>query len=132
MRVIRIRDVLFDKTLFYDFAELDSKHLLIISVEETLKIIKISNNIFFEIVIEKDDETDQVIDHLKDESIEFRFAKSADQAEKTLFLHTDMKNIYLFISQMTSDRNQRSNENIIDMMLFLQIDMKISEILNLI
>jgi hypothetical protein len=38
MRVIRIRDVIFDKTLFYDFAKLDSKHLLIISVKETLEI----------------------------------------------------------------------------------------------
>jgi hypothetical protein len=53
MRVVRIRDVIFDKTLFYDLAKLDSKHLLIISVKETLKIIEISNNIFFEVFIEK-------------------------------------------------------------------------------
>jgi hypothetical protein len=66
MRIIRIKDVLFDKTLFYDFAELDSKHLLIISVKETLKVIKISDNIFFDVIIEKNNETDQTIDHLKD------------------------------------------------------------------
>jgi hypothetical protein len=47
MRIIRIRDVIFDKTLFYDLVELNSKHLLIISVKETLEVIKISNNIFF-------------------------------------------------------------------------------------
>jgi hypothetical protein len=35
MRVIRIRDVIFDKTLFYDLAKLDSKHLLIINVKKT-------------------------------------------------------------------------------------------------
>jgi hypothetical protein len=77
MRIIRIKDVLFDKTLFYDFAELDSKHLLIISVKKTLKILEISNNIFFEMIIEED-ENDLSIDHLKDESIESRFVKSAD------------------------------------------------------
>jgi hypothetical protein len=43
MQIIRIRDVLFDKTLFYDLAELDSRHLLIISVKETLEIIEISD-----------------------------------------------------------------------------------------
>jgi hypothetical protein len=58
MRIIRIKDVIFDKTLFYDLAKLDSKHLLIISVEDTLEILKISNNIFFEMIIEKNDETD--------------------------------------------------------------------------
>jgi predicted transcriptional regulator len=33
MQIVRIRDVIFDKTLFYDFAKLDSKHLLITSVK---------------------------------------------------------------------------------------------------
>ncbi len=85
MQIIRIKDVLFDKTLFYDLAKFDSRHLLIINVKKTLKIIKVSNNIFFEIVIEKDDETDQMIDHLKDESIESRFVKSINQIEKHFF-----------------------------------------------
>jgi hypothetical protein len=58
MRIIRIRNVLFDKTFFYDLAKLDSKHLLIISVKETLEILKISNNIFFEVIIKKNDEID--------------------------------------------------------------------------
>ncbi len=136
MRIIRIRDVLFDKTLFYDLAELDSKHLLIISVKNTLEILEVSNNIFFEMIIEKDDEIDQMIDHLEDESIESRFkttdqlADQTDSIEKTLFLHTDMKNIYLLILEMISDRDQRFNANIIDTMLLLQIDLKIDEILN--
>jgi hypothetical protein len=133
MRVIRIRDVLFDKTFFYDLAKLDSKHLLIINVKETLKVIKISNNIFFEVIIEKNDEIDQTIDHLENKSIESRFEKSADQTnsiEKTSFLHIDMKNIYFLILEMISDTDQRFNANIIDTMSLLQIDLKINEILN--
>ncbi len=63
MQVIQIKDVIFDKTSFYYFAELDSKHLLIINVRNTLKVIEISNNIFFEMIIEKDDEINQMIDH---------------------------------------------------------------------
>jgi hypothetical protein len=31
MQIVRIRNVLFDKTLFYDFAKFDSKHLLILA-----------------------------------------------------------------------------------------------------
>jgi hypothetical protein len=130
MRIIRIEIVLFDKTLFYDLAKLDSRHLLIISVKDTLEILKISNNIFFEMIIEKDDETDQMIDHLEDESIESRFVKSIYQVEKTFFLHIDMKNIYFLIFEMISNRNQRFNANIIDMMSLLQIDLKIDEVLN--
>ncbi len=97
MRIVRIKDVLFDKTLFYDFAKFDSRHLLIISVKETLEILEVLNNIFFEMIIE--DENDLSINHLKDESIEFRFEKSVDQTDsikKTSFLHTDMKNILSF------------------------------------
>ncbi len=130
MRIIRIRNVLFDKTLFYDFAKFDSRHLLIISVKDTLEILKISDNIFFEMIIEKDDENDQMIDHLKNESIESRFVKSTYQAEKTFFFHIDMKNIYLLTFEMISDRNQRFNANIIDTMFLLQINLKINEILN--
>jgi FtsZ-binding cell division protein ZapB len=99
-------------------------------VKDTLEILEVSNNIFFEMIIEKDDEIDQMIDHLKDESIESRFMKSAYQAEKTFFLHIDMKNIYLLILEMISDRDQKFNANTIDTMLLLQIDLKIDEILN--
>ncbi len=132
MRIVRIRNVIFDKTLFYDFAKLDSRHLLITSVKKTLKILKISDNIFFEMIIE--DEDDLSIDHLEDESIESRFEESIKQTnsiEKASFLHIVMKNIYLFTFEMISDRNQEEfNENIVDTMLFLQIDLKINEILN--
>jgi hypothetical protein len=129
MQIVRIRDVLFDKTLFYDFAKLDSRHLLIISVKNTLKVIEISNNIFFEMIIEED-ENDLSIDHLKDESIESRFEESANQAEKASFLHIDMKNTYFLIFEMISNRDQKFNENIIDTMLFLQIDLKINKMMN--
>jgi hypothetical protein len=98
-------------------------------VKETLEIIEISNNIFFEMIIDED-ENDLSIDHLKDESIESRFVKSIYQAEKTFFLHIDMKNIYLLIFEMILDKDQRFNANIIDTMLLLQIDLKIDEILN--
>jgi hypothetical protein len=81
-------------------------------------------------IIEKDDETDQMIDHLEDKSIESRFMKSIYQVEKTFFLHIDMKNIYLLIFEMISDRDQKFNANTIDTMLLLQIDLKIDEILN--
>jgi hypothetical protein len=132
MRIIRIRNVIFDKTLFYDLAKLDSRHLLITDVKKTLKVIKISNNIFFEVIIEKVNETDQMIDHLKDESIESRFEESANQVKKASFLHIVMKNIYLLIFEMISDKDQRFDENIIDTMFFLQIDLKIHEIINFI
>ncbi len=47
-------------------------------MKETLEIIEISENIFFEMIIEKNDEVDQMINHLKDESIELRF-ETVDQ-----------------------------------------------------
>jgi hypothetical protein len=80
-------------------------------------------------IIKKKNE-DQMIDYLKDESIELRFEKSTNQAEKASFFHIDMKNIYLLILEMISDKDQRFNENIIDTMLFLQIDLKINEMMN--
>jgi hypothetical protein len=43
-------------------------------VKETSEIIEISNNIFFEVFIEED-ENDLSIYHLKNESIELRFEK---------------------------------------------------------
>jgi hypothetical protein len=101
-------------------------------VKNTLKVIEISNNIFFEMIIEED-ENDLSIDHLKNESIESRFEESADQTnsiEKTSILHIDMKNIYLLIFEMISDRDQKFNENIIDTMSLLQIDLKIDEMMN--
>jgi hypothetical protein len=56
--------------------------------------------------------------------------KSIYQAEKTSFLHTDIKNIYLLTFEMISNKDQRFNANIIDTMFLLQIDLKIDEILN--
>jgi hypothetical protein len=81
-------------------------------------------------MIIEEDENDLSIDHLEDESIESRLEESANQIEKASFLHIVMKNIYLLIFEMISDRNQEFNENIIDTMFFFQIDLKIDEILN--
>ncbi len=67
MRVIRIRDVTFDKTRFYDFVEIDSHHLLITVVKDTVKVLKVSNNIFFEVMIQKKNDRDEYVDHLEDE-----------------------------------------------------------------
>jgi hypothetical protein len=47
-------------------------------VKETLEVIEISDNIFFEMIIEKNDEIDQMIDHLEDESIKSRFEESVN------------------------------------------------------
>jgi hypothetical protein len=41
-----------------------------------------------------------------------------------------MKNIYLLILEMISNRNQEFNANIIDTMFLLQINLKINKILN--
>ncbi len=135
MRIVRIRDVIFDKTLFYDLAKLDSRHLLITNVKNTLKILKISNNIFFEMIIEKENENDLSIDHLKDESIESRLKEEVDQSidsiEKAFFLHIVMKESHLLISEMISNRDQKEfSANIIDTMSLLQIDLKIDKMLN--
>jgi hypothetical protein len=124
MQIIWIKDIIFDKTLFYDFAKLNSRHLLIINVKETLEILKVSNNIFFEVIIE--DENDLSINHLKNKLIESWFEESVDQTnsiEKTSFFHVDIKNIYLFTFKMISKRDQEFNENITDMIFFLQIDL---------
>ncbi len=77
--MIRTRDVTFDKTRFYDSAEIDSSHLLITVVKNTVKVLKISNNIFFEVMIQKKDDRDEYFDHLKDESVE----EEADQSDKS-------------------------------------------------
>jgi hypothetical protein len=95
-------------------------------VKETLEILEVSNNIFFKVIIE--DENDLSIDHLKNELIEPRFEESTNQIEKAFFLHIVMKNIYLFTFEMILKRE--FSENIIDTMLFFQIDLKIDEILN--
>jgi hypothetical protein len=79
------------------------------------------------------DENNLSIDHLKNESIELWFEKLTDQTnsiEKTSFLHIDMKNIYLLFFEIISEWDQKFNENIIDTMLFFQIDLKKDEILN--
>jgi hypothetical protein len=46
-----------------------------------------------------------MIDHLKNESTQFWFVKSIDQVEKAFFLHINMKNIYLLIFEMISNKD---------------------------
>jgi hypothetical protein len=104
-------------------------------VKNTLEILEISNNIFFEMIIEKENENDLSIDHLEDESIESQLEKEVDQStdsiEKALFLHIVMKESHLLISEMMSNRDQKKfNANIIDTMPLLQTGLKIDKMLN--
>jgi hypothetical protein len=104
-------------------------------VKNTLEILEISNNIFFEVIIEKENENDLSIDHLEDESIESQLEEEIDQStdsiEKTLFLHIVMKKSHFLTSEMISNRNQKKfSANIIDTMSLLQIDLKIDKMLN--
>jgi hypothetical protein len=66
----------------------------------------------------EEDKNDLSIDYLKNESIKSRFVKSLHWAKKTLFFHIDMKNIYLFIFEVISKRDQKFNEHIIVTMFF--------------
>ncbi len=77
MRVIRIRDVIFDKTQFYDSAKIDSSQLLNTVVKNIVKVLKISNNIFFEVMIQKKNDCDEYVNHIKNKSI-----KKIDQFDK--------------------------------------------------
>ncbi len=79
MRVIRTRDVIFDKTRFYDFAEIDSSHLLITVMKDIVKVLKVSNNIFFEVMIQKKNNRNEYVDHLENESIK----EKTDQLNKS-------------------------------------------------
>jgi hypothetical protein len=86
-------------------------------------------------IIEKKNENDFSIDHLKDESIEFRLKEEVDQStdsiEKAFFLHIVMKKSHLLTFEMISNKDQKEfSANIIDTMSFLQIDLKIDEMLN--
>jgi hypothetical protein len=100
--MIRIRDVTFDKTRFYDSAEIDSSHLLITVVKDTVKVLKVSNNIFFEVVIQKKNDRDEYVDHLENESVE----KKIDQSEKSKDFQIDLKKSLFLTSEMTSKSNQ--------------------------
>ncbi len=77
--MIRTRDVFFDKTRFYNFAKIDSNHLLITIMKNIVKVLKISNNIFFEVVIQKKNDRDEYVNHLKNESVK----KEVDQSNKS-------------------------------------------------
>jgi hypothetical protein len=109
MRVIRTRDVIFDKTQFYDFVKTDSSYLLITIVKDIVKVLKISNNIFFEVMIQKKDDRDEYVDHIENESIE------TDQSDKSKNLQIDLKKSLLLTSEIISERDQMIfNANTID------------------
>ncbi len=73
--------------------------------------MKISNNIFFEIVIQKKNDRDEYVDHLKDESVE----EEADQSNKSKDFQIDLKKLAFLTSKMISESNQTIfNVNTID------------------
>ncbi len=112
MRVIRIRDVIFDKTRFYDFAKIDSSHLLITVMKNTVKILKVSNNIFFEMMIQKKNDHNEYVDYLKNESVK----KEVDQSNKSKDFQIDVKEFLFLMFEMTSKSNQTIfSVNTIDM-----------------
>jgi hypothetical protein len=56
-------------------------------MKNTVKILKVLNNIFFEIMIQKKNNRDEYVDHLKNESIK----KEVDQLDKSKNLQIDLK-----------------------------------------
>ncbi len=100
--MIRTRDVTFDKTRFYDSAEIDSNHLLITIMKDTVKVLKVSNNIFFEVMIQKKNDRDEYVNHLENESVK----KEIDQSKKSKNFQIDLKKFLLLTFEMTSESNQ--------------------------
>ncbi len=90
--MIYIRDVIFNKTRFYDFAEIDLNHLLITIMKDIVKILKILNNIFFEIMIQKKNDRDEHVNHLKNEFVK----KKVDQLNKSKDFQIDLKKSFFF------------------------------------
>ncbi len=90
--MICTREVTFDKTRFYDFAKIDSSHLLITVMKNTVKILKNSNNIFFEVVIQKKHDRDEYVDHIENEAIK----KEIDQFNKSKNLQIELKKSFFF------------------------------------
>jgi hypothetical protein len=56
MRVIRIRDVLFDFYSFYDFCVLDLKHFLSNKMKDVIQILKMLETTFDDVLIEQNDD----------------------------------------------------------------------------
>jgi hypothetical protein len=56
MRIIRIRDVLFDFYSFYDSCVLDLKHFLSIRMKNVIQILKILETTFDDVLIEQNDD----------------------------------------------------------------------------
>ncbi len=104
IRIVRTRNVFFDKIRFYNLAKLNLSYLLIINVKNTLKVLKISNNIFFETIIKKKHQN-QLINHIKNESSESWFENS----KTTTNFQINLKNSSFMISKMNLEKNQENN-----------------------
>ena len=87
MKVIRTRDVMFDKTRFYEPNELDIGHLLNITVENVIQVLEVPETSFAGVMIEQDDEeVGPRLDQTTNQPSE------TETSEKTMFPHTDMEN----------------------------------------
>jgi hypothetical protein len=80
-------------------------------MKDIVKILKFSNNIFFEVMIQKKNDRDDYVDHLKNVSVK----ENADQSNKSKNFQIDLKEFLLLTSEMTSESSQTIfNANIID------------------
>jgi hypothetical protein len=58
------------KHTFIILQKIDLNHLLITIMKNIVKILKIVNKIFFEIVIQRKSDCDEYVDYIENESIE--------------------------------------------------------------
>ncbi len=132
MRIIRIRDVLFDLYSFYDFCVSDLKHFLSTRMKNVIQILEMFKTTFDDVLIEQNDDSKELI-------FETSFEKIEKLVTDLIDLQIDSKNSVLEeISQlitleMTSNRDfciaTASNASTIDQIhIVIQFDSKIIEI----
>jgi hypothetical protein len=95
MRIIRIRDVLFDFYSFYDLCVFDLKHFLSIKVKNVIQILKMLETTFNDVLIEQND------DDSKNLIFETLFKKIDELVIDVIDFQINLKNFVLDeISQM--------------------------------
>jgi hypothetical protein len=120
MRIIRIRDVIFDKANFYDLSQLDLSHILEVFINDEVQMLKISETTFDEVIIEQKDDENIITNQLTSDSAIMKDASDLhtdmndDSTANVENLHTDMKksvnnqNSQILTSEMTSDKDVQS------------------------
>ncbi len=120
MRIIRIRDVIFDKANFYDLSQLDLSHILEIFIDDEVQMLKISETTFGEVIIEQKDDENIITNQLTSDSTIMKDASDLhtdmndDSTANAENLHIDMKksvnnqNPQILTSEMTPNRDVQS------------------------